>query len=119
MPWPSYLPRWLDKNFERFYLEIQTTSEKSHPQTFNAVLKIQEDTTYECISRVGYNPEFEELCAKVDIKKLFGYSSDALIDGSEEFVRFYLSYDEGIEMARPGNALRECDRCAHAATAFV
>ncbi len=70
--------------------------------TFNAVLKIQEDTTYECISRVGYNPEFEELCAKVDIKKLFGYSSDALIDGSEEFVRFYLSYDGGSKWLDQG-----------------
>ncbi len=63
--------------------------------TFNAVLKIQEDTTYECISRVGYDPEFEELRAKVNIKKLFGYSSDVLINGSEEFVRFYISYDGG------------------------
>ena len=70
--------------------------------TFNAVLKIQEDTTYERISRVGYDPEFEELRAKVDIKKLFGYSSDALIDGSEEFVRFYLSYDGGSKWLDQG-----------------
>lgn len=65
------------------------------PATFNSVLKIQEDTTYECISRIGYQPEFEQLCATIDIKKPVGYSSDALIDGSEEFVRFYLSCDGG------------------------
>ncbi|MGA8742041.1 MAG: hypothetical protein WB561_12730 [Terracidiphilus sp.] len=75
---------------------------KVPPTTFNAVLKIQEDTTYECISQVGYNPEFEELCAKVDIKKLFGYSSDVLINGSEEFVRFYLSYDGGAKWLDQG-----------------
>lgn len=70
--------------------------------TFNAVLKIQEDTTYERLSQVGYDPEFEELHAKVDIKKLFGYSSDVLINGSEEFVRFYLSYDGGAKWLDQG-----------------
>jgi hypothetical protein len=63
--------------------------------SFIAVLKIQEDTTYECISRVGYDPQCEQLCAVVEIKQDFGYSSDALIHGSVEFVRFYLSYDGG------------------------
>jgi hypothetical protein len=63
--------------------------------SFIAVLKIEEDTTYECISRVGYDGQCEQLCATVDIKQAFGYSSDALIHGSEEFVRFYLSYDGG------------------------
>jgi hypothetical protein len=63
--------------------------------SFIAVLKIQEDTTYECISRVGYDAQCEQLCATVDIKQAFGYSSVALIHGSEEFVRFYLSYDGG------------------------
>ncbi len=68
---------------------------KVHSTSFVAVLKIQEDTTYECISRVGYDRRCEQLCAAVDIKQAFGYSSDALIYGSEEFVRFYLSYDGG------------------------
>jgi len=63
--------------------------------SFIAVLKIQEDTTYECISRVGYDHQCEQLCAAIEIKQAFGYSSDALIDGSVEFVRFYLSYDGG------------------------
>jgi hypothetical protein len=70
--------------------------------TLNAVLKIQEDTTYECISRVGYDAEFEQLRATVAIKKLFGYSSDTLINGSEEFVRFYLSYDGGTKWLDQG-----------------
>jgi hypothetical protein len=64
-------------------------------RSFIAVLKIQEDTTYECISRIGYDPQHEQLCATIDIKQAFGYSGDAFIHGSEEFVRFYLSYDGG------------------------
>ncbi|MGA9586662.1 MAG: hypothetical protein WBQ95_15115, partial [Terracidiphilus sp.] len=63
--------------------------------SFIAVLKIQEDTTYECISRVGYDRRCEQLYAVIDIKQASGYSSDALVHGSEEFVRFYLSYDGG------------------------
>ena len=63
--------------------------------SFIAVLKIQEDTTYECISRIDYDSQCEQLCATIDVKQAFGYSSDALTHGSEEFVRFYLSYDGG------------------------
>lgn len=63
--------------------------------SFITVLKIQEDTTYECISRIGYDSQCEQLCATIDVKQAFGYSSGALTHGSEEFVRFYLSYDGG------------------------
>jgi hypothetical protein len=63
--------------------------------SFMAVLKIQEDTTYECISRIGYDLQHEQLCATIEIKQASGYSGDAFIHGSEEFVRFYLSYDGG------------------------
>ena len=63
--------------------------------SFIAVLKIQEDTTYECISWIGYDPQSEQISATIDIKQPFGYSGDAFIHGSEEFVRFYLSCDGG------------------------
>ncbi len=65
-------------------------------RSFIAVLKIHEDTTYESITRVGYDPQREQLCATIDIKQASGYSGDAFIHGSEEFVRFYLSYDGGV-----------------------
>jgi hypothetical protein len=70
--------------------------------SFNAVLKIQEDTTYERISRIGFDPQCEGLCARIDIRQTLGYSSDALIYGSEEFVRFYLSYDGGSKWLDQG-----------------
>lgn len=63
--------------------------------SFMAVLKIQEDTTYECLSQIGYDLQHEQLCATIEIKQASGYSGDAFIHGSEEFVRFYLSYDGG------------------------
>ena len=68
---------------------------KVPPSSFMAVLKIQEDTTYERISRIGYDLQHEQLCATIEIKQAFGYTGDAFIHGSEEFVRFYLSYDGG------------------------
>jgi hypothetical protein len=63
--------------------------------SFKAVLKIQEDTTYESIGCVSYNPKFEQLQATVSINQSIGYSSAQLRYGSDEHVRFYLSYDGG------------------------
>ena len=63
--------------------------------SFKAVLNIQEDTTYESIGAVGYNPQLEQLRATINIKQSSGYSGDLSTRGSEEYVRFYLSYDGG------------------------
>jgi hypothetical protein len=70
--------------------------------SFVSVLKIQEDTTYECISRLGYDPQNDQLSATIDINQAFGYSGDAFIHGSDEFVRFYLSYDGGSKWLDQG-----------------
>jgi hypothetical protein len=65
------------------------------PTSFNTVLKIQEDTTYECITSVAYDASMEQLRATIEIRQPGGYSSAAQINGSEEFVRFFISYDGG------------------------
>ena len=72
------------------------------PTSFHAVLKIQEDTTYECISCVAYDAQFEQLRATIDIKQAVGYSGVARSNGSEEFVRFYVSYDGGVRWLDQG-----------------
>ncbi|MGA8085860.1 MAG: hypothetical protein WCA10_01050 [Terracidiphilus sp.] len=72
------------------------------PTSFHAVLKIQEDTTYEGISCVAYDAQFEQLRATIDIKQTAGYSGVARINGSEEFVRFYVSYDGGAKWLDQG-----------------
>ncbi len=63
--------------------------------SFKAVLNIQQDTTYESIGCVGYNPQLEQLRATINIKRNSGYSGDICTGGSEEYVRFYLSSDGG------------------------
>jgi hypothetical protein len=70
--------------------------------SFNAVLRIQEDTTYESISCVAYDAQLKQLRATIDIKRAVGYSGVARINGSEEFVRFYVSYDGGAKWLDQG-----------------
>jgi hypothetical protein len=60
-----------------------------------AVLNIQGDTTYESIGCVGYNPQLSRLEAEVNIKLESGYLGGVCSSGSQEFVRFYISYDGG------------------------
>ena len=71
--------------------------EKIPPTSFGAVLNIQEDTTYESISRLGYDPEIDRLSVAIDVKQPAGYSSEILFQGSEEFVRFYMSFNGGAK----------------------
>jgi hypothetical protein len=70
--------------------------------SFHAVLNIQQDTTYECISCVAYDAQSKQLRATIDIKQTVGYSGVARIDGSEEFVRFFVSYDGGAKWLDQG-----------------
>jgi hypothetical protein len=70
--------------------------------SFHAVLRIQEDTTYECISCVAYDAQLKQLRATIDIKRTVGYSGVARINGSEEFVRFYVSNDGGAKWLDQG-----------------
>jgi hypothetical protein len=63
--------------------------------SFKAVLNIEGNTDYESIGCVGYNPQLEQLRATINIKQTSGYSGGVCTSGSEEYVRFYLSYDGG------------------------
>ncbi len=60
------------------------------------------NTKYEEIKCVGYNPDSETLEAVVYVKQTGGYSGDVCTAGSPEFVRFYLSYDNGTTWADQG-----------------
>src|ERR1041384_13305 len=62
---------------------------------FKPVLQIQGNTTYEQIGCVGFQPQFHRLEAVVFIKQSSGYGGGVCSNGSQEYVRFYLSYDEG------------------------
>lgn len=60
-----------------------------------AVKKIITNTNYEELKCVGLYPEFDLLEAIVYIKRDSGYGGGICAKGTPEFVRFYLSYDNG------------------------
>ncbi|MGH6794386.1 MAG: hypothetical protein ACREDD_04695 [Methylocella sp.] len=62
---------------------------------FTPVLSIVGNTAYEDIGCVGFNPQLNRLEAVVYINQTTGYDGDVCSSGSQEFVRFYLSYDGG------------------------
>ena len=69
---------------------------------FPAVADIQGNTTYEAISCVGYNPELRRLEATVQLKQSAGYLGDLCSLGSQEYVRFFVSFDNGASWKDAG-----------------
>jgi len=63
---------------------------------FTPVINIQSNTTYEEIGCVGFQPQFNYLEAVVYVKQPSGYGGDVCSNGTPEYVRFYLSHDNGI-----------------------
>ncbi len=53
------------------------------------------NSSYEGIDCVGYNPAFKELTATISVKKTAGYAGSLCRNGSFEYVRFYLDYQDG------------------------
>src|SRR5262249_31925807 len=62
---------------------------------FKPALSIQSNTTYEEIGCVGFQPQFNRLEAVVYVKRPSGYGGDVCSSGTPEYVRFYLSCDNG------------------------
>jgi hypothetical protein len=52
-----------------------------------------QDTTYEELMCVGYNPHLEQLHAVVHVKKSSGYLGGICSSGSPEFVRFFVDWN--------------------------
>lgn len=59
-------------------------------------LKKVGDTAFEELTCLGYNPDTAILTAIVRIKRPSGYGGDACSDGSQEYIRFYLDYGDGV-----------------------
>jgi hypothetical protein len=62
---------------------------------FNAVAAIVGNTTYEELASVGFHSQQHLLNAVVYIKLPSGFNGNICTSGSEEYVRFYASYDGG------------------------
>jgi hypothetical protein len=62
---------------------------------YNPVKTMAGDTTYEELKCVGYNPDLNLLKAVVWVKLDSGFSGGICTSGSQEYVRFYISFDNG------------------------
>ena len=62
---------------------------------FKAVKQIQANSSYEEIGCVGFQPQFNRLEAVVFIKNPSGYGGDICSAGTTEYVRFFMSHDDG------------------------
>ena len=64
----------------------------------------QGDTTFEEIGCVGFHPQSRRLDAVIYVTEALGYSGDICSKGSQECVRFYLSFDNGATWVDQGSA---------------
>ena len=62
---------------------------------FKPVNIIQNNTTYEELTCVAFNPDFNILEATIAIKRPLGYGGGLCYAGSFEFVRFFVDYGSG------------------------
>ena len=57
------------------------------------------DTAFEELTQVGYNPDLGVLEAVIQIKQPYGYLGDHRTPGSYEYIRFYVDTGNGFEHA--------------------
>jgi hypothetical protein len=88
-------PELARQNFHALLLANPNYFGNLSESSLQSVLNIQGDTAYESIGCLGYNPQLEQLRATINIKQTSGYNGGLCTGGSEEYVRFYLSYDGG------------------------
>jgi DNA uptake protein ComE-like DNA-binding protein len=62
------------------------------------------NTTYEELVCVGYEPKLRRLDAVVHVKQESGYSGDICTAGSQEYVKFFASTDDGATWSELGTS---------------
>src|SRR4249920_325963 len=70
--------------------------------SFAPVFPIQANKTYEEIGCVGFQPQAKRLDAVVYVKEPFGYGGGICTKGTQEHVRFYVSFDNGVSWIDQG-----------------
>ncbi|HEX5026195.1 MAG TPA: hypothetical protein VFV68_13025 [Agriterribacter sp.] len=63
---------------------------------FKPVINLLQNTTFEDLTCVSYNPKLQRLSANIKILQNSGYGGGPCTDGSKEYVRFFVSYDNGV-----------------------
>lgn len=69
---------------------------------FTPVLPLSNNTFYEELACIGYHPQQKRLEGVVYIYQPSGYGGDVCGQGSQEYVRFYLSFDNGTTWVDQG-----------------
>ena len=69
---------------------------------FKPVLNFTNNTFYEQLGCLGFNPQLNRLDATITVKQTSGYDGDLCSIGSREYVRFYLSFDNGVSWVDQG-----------------
>ncbi len=88
-------PELARKNLRSLLIENPNYFGSLSENSLRAVLHIEQDTTYECLSEVDFNPRLDSIGATIQIRQSKGYSRGKRPAKSQEFVRFYLSLDNG------------------------
>lgn len=83
------------KDFMTFMAVEKKDLKKAKMTTEAAFFDKKMNTSFEELACIGYNPAFRELTATVRIKRASGYSGSLCSNGSNEYVRFYLDYNDG------------------------
>ncbi|MGP8319842.1 MAG: hypothetical protein ACT6FD_03500 [Methanosarcinaceae archaeon] len=60
---------------------------------FEPVKPMHNNTSFEELMCIGFNPQFDRLEAVVHVKKSSGYGGNICSDGSKEFIRFYVDWN--------------------------
>lgn len=94
----------LRRNFRALILGNPNYFGGPEKSAFKAAQPIQSNTTFEEIGCVGYHPQFERLHAVVYVKQTSGYGGPICSKGTPEYLRFYLSFDNGVTWQDQGLA---------------
>lgn len=92
---PSSLPATREK-FRGLILANPNYFGNIEASPFPPVVKLQLNTTYERLACVGFQPQFNRLDAVVYINQPNGYGGGVCSAGTPEYLRFYLSGDNGV-----------------------
>ncbi len=86
----------LRQNFRRLLISNANYFGNLEGTVLQPVFPIKGSTAYERLGCIGFQPELNMLKAVVYVNQETGYGTGLCGPGTEEYVRFFLSYDNGI-----------------------
>jgi hypothetical protein len=89
-------PALASRSLRKLLLNNPNYFENLTENSFKVVLNLNGDTDYESLGCVRYIPLLDRVYASINIRQDAGYSFRVGNRSSKEYVRFYLSYDQGV-----------------------